>query len=310
MGKYKKIAITGVAGFIGSHFTRKCLELGYEVIGVDCMTYASNPEHIKEFEKYPNFVFINKNINDLIFYDYDLIINFAAESAVGKSIEDCKEFLHSNINGVHNLLEISRNNNIPLLQISTDEVLGDIETGSFKENANYHPSNPYAATKASAEMLIKSYARTYGVKYQIVRLTNNYGINQDPEKLIPKAIEFISNGKRIPLHNNGTPLRNWLHVSDSVEAILTIMNKGNINEIYHVNGNYECSNLDTVTKIINNLFYIKYPHVEEFIDTSMSRPGQDVRYSLDDTKLKSLGWEPKANFEEKIKEIIKNIIKK
>jgi dTDP-glucose 4,6-dehydratase len=197
--KYKKLLITGFAGFIGSHFTRKCLELGYQVVGVDSMTYASDIKHIVEFSENKNFTLIMGNINDLPDnFGCDIIINLAAESAVGKSIEDCTDFLHSNINGVHQLLEISKEKNIPLLQISTDEVLGDIVSGSFKEDANYNPSNPYSATKASAEMLIRSYARTYGVKYQIIRLTNNYGLDQDKEKLIPKAIEFFKTGKKIP----------------------------------------------------------------------------------------------------------------
>lgn len=303
--KYKKLLITGFAGFIGSHFTRKCLELGYQVVGVDSMTYASDIKHIVEFSENKNFTLILGNINDLPEnFGCDVIINIAAESAVGKSIEDCTDFLHSNINGVHQLLEISKDKNIPLLQISTDEVLGDIVSGSFKEDANYNPSNPYSATKASAEMLIRAYARTYGVKYQIIRLTNNYGLDQDKEKLIPKTIEFFKQGKKIPLHNNGTPLRNWLHVSDSVEAILTILDKGNLNEIYHVNGNCELPNLTVVSYILHKMSPDQFINLESLLDLSVSRSGQDVRYMLDDSKLRSLGWEPKADFYNELDKII------
>ena len=153
--KYKKLMITGCAGFIGSHFTRKCLELGYEVVGVDSMTYASNQNHIDEFEQNPKFKFVCRDINHLAnakesLYGCDLIINFAAESSVELSIQNCKQFLHSNINGVHNLLELIKGTDIPLIQISTDEVLGDILVGSHKEDDILNPSNPYAASNAAA----------------------------------------------------------------------------------------------------------------------------------------------------------------
>lgn len=297
--------ITGCCGFIGSHLTRECLRLGYEVLGVDMMGYGSNESSFKEFTKHPNFHFYFDDINNLKKTpNCDIIINLAAESAVGRSIEDCKNFLHSNINGVHNLLELIKGTNIPLFQVSTDEVLGDILHGSFKEDANYNPSNPYSATKASAELIIKSYARTFDIKYQIIRLTNNYGTNQDPEKLIPKSIKFLNENKKIPLHNNGTPLRNWLNVSDSVNAILTILERGEMNEIYHVNGNCELKNIETVLKIIQYFIYDPEFNIEKYCDFSISRPGQDLRYSLDDSKLRALGWKPKANFDEELEKII------
>ena len=297
--------ITGCCGFIGSHFTRECLKRGYEVFGVDMMGVGSNIESFLEFEDHPNFSFYLDDINTLIkTHDCDVILNLAAESAVGRSIDNCTDFLHSNINGVHNLLELIKGTNIPFIQISTDEVLGDKLEGSFNEEANYNPSNPYSATKASAELLIKSYARTFDIKYQIIRLTNNYGINQDPEKLIPKSIKFLNENKKIPLHNNGTPLRNWLNVSDSVNAILTVLEKGEMNEIYHVNGNCELKNIETVLKIIQYFIYDPEFNIEKYCDFSISRPGQDLRYSLDDSKLRALGWKPKANFDEELEKII------
>jgi len=303
--KYKKIIITGVGGFIGSSFTRECLKRGYIITGVDSMTYASNWNHITEFEQNPNFKFIFGDINNIYkIEDCDLIINIAAESHVDRSIDNCKDFIHSNINGVHNLLELIKGTKIPLIQISTDEIYGDIEEGSHKETDNLNPSNPYAATKSSADLLIQSYARTYGIKYNIIRLTNNYGKDQHLEKLIPKTINHLKHGKKIPLHNQGTPLRNWLHVDDSVEAILTVIEKGKLNEIYNVNGNYELENKTVVSEIIK--IYKKEDNIElnDYVDYSCSRPGQDVRYSLDDTKLRELGWYTKVKFVDKLREIV------
>lgn len=296
----KSILITGCAGFIGSHFTRACLKLGHNVMGVDKMTYASNWEYITEFELYPNFEFKHRDINDIGFIrDTDYVVNFAAESHVDKSIEGCEEFIHSNINGVHSLLECIKNNKeIKLIQISTDEVYGDIERGSHDETDDLNPSNPYAATKASADLLIQSYARTYSINYNIIRLTNNYGLGQNCEKLIPKTIKFLEWGRKLPLHNNGTPIRNWLHVSDSVNAILTVIQNGKDNEIYNVNGNYEDSNINIVKEIVFRYTdrIGKEYNINEYVDFTYNRPGQDIRYNLDDTKLRNLGWEPKADF--------------
>ena len=297
--------ICGFAGFIGSHFTRECLKQGYAVEGIDVMTYASEEKHVREFNLHPNFSFKYRDINHLeSLYGCDLIVNFAAESSVELSIQNSKQFLHSNINGVHNLLELIKGTEIPLIQISSDEVYGDILVGSHKETDNLNPSNPYAASKAGGDLLILSYARTYGIKYNIIHLTNNFGLNQNFEKLIPKTIKFLKEGKKIPLHNNGTPLRNWLHVSDSVGAILTILEKGELNEIYNVNGNCELNNLSTVSLIIFKFLQEKIFDSTNYLDFSCSREGQDWRYSLDDSKLKALGWNPKADFEEKLDEII------
>jgi dTDP-glucose 4,6-dehydratase len=299
----KVVYVTGCLGFIGSYVTRTCLEKGWYVKGVDKMTYAANKDLLGEFKQYENFSFVNCDINDLKFlYDCDYVINTAAETHVGNSIANSDEFVSSNVNGVHNLLELIKNHRgenskKPIfLHFSTDEVYGDIDEGAHTETDLLKPSNPYSATKAAADMLVLAWARTYNLPYIIVRPTNNYGIGQYVEKLIPKACKYLRLGRKIPLHNNGTPIRNWLHAQDTANAIITIIESGVENEIYNICGGFEQSNLDTIKKIlilkgkdINDL--------DQYIDFSTNRPGQDVRYALDDSKLRALGWEPKVNFD-------------
>ncbi len=191
-----------------------------------------------------------------------------------------------------------------LLHFSTDEVYGDIEDGAHIETDLLKPSNPYSATKAAADQLVLAWGRTYKLPYVIVRPTNNYGVGQYVEKLIPKACKYMSLGRKIPLHNGGTPIRNWLHAADTAEAVVTIIESGVQNEIFNIAGGYEQSNLDTVKKVIYNYTGLSTFDVNEYIDTEYSRPGQDVRYALDDNKLRNLGWEPKKVFDLEIKEIV------
>jgi dTDP-glucose 4,6-dehydratase len=276
------------------------------------MTYAANEELLWEFNDYKNFSFVNSDINDLKFlYECDYVINTAAETHVGNSIANSDEFIHSNINGVHNLLELIRNyrqesTRTPiLLHFSTDEVYGDIDTGAHTETDLLKPSNPYSATKAAADMLVLAWGRTYNLPYIIVRPTNNYGIGQYVEKLIPKACKYLMLGRKIPLHNNGTPIRNWLHAQDTANAIIKIIEAKVQNEIYNIAGGFEQSNYDTVEKIIkeySNSLDI-YP-MSQYLDLSYSRVGQDVRYALDDSKLRALGWKPKAQFDLELHNIV------
>ena len=302
--------ITGCLGFIGSYVTRLFLQNGWYVRGIDKCTYAANTNLLNEFNKYPNFYFENIDINDIKFlYDCDYVINIAAETHVGNSINKSEDFVHSNIDGVYHLLELLKNyrqenNNKPIfLHFSTDEVYGDIHNGSHKETDQLKPSNPYSATKAAADMLVIAWSRTYGLPYIIVRPTNNYGIGQYIEKLIPKTCKYLSLGKRIPLHNNGEPVRNWLHASDTADGILCIVNSGITNEIFNIAGGFEQKNIDTVTQIIRHIYGTKI-NIEKFIDFSFSRQGQDVRYALDDSKLRKLGWYPKKTFSEEIIPIV------
>jgi dTDP-glucose 4,6-dehydratase len=307
----KVVYVTGCFGFIGSYVTRACLEKGWYVRGIDKCTYASNEDLLSEFtEKYPDrFSFEKIDINDMKFlYECDYVINTAAETHVGNSIVSSDEFIHSNIDGVHNILELIKNyrlesNRKPiLLHFSTDEVYGDIDEGAHTEEDLLKPSNPYSATKAAGDMLVLAWARTYNLPYIIVRPTNNYGIGQYVEKLIPKSCKMLHLGKKISLHNNGTPIRNWLHAQDTANAIITIIESGVQNEIYNIAGGFEQSNYETVKKIIYN--YNKDADIEKYLDLSYSRIGQDIRYALNDSKLKSLGWKPTMKFDEQILKII------
>ena len=301
----KVVYVTGCLGFIGSYVTRACLEKGWYVKGVDKITYAANKDLLEEFNEYKNFSFVHCDINDLKFlYDCDYVINTAAETHVGNSIASSAEFVKSNIDGVHNLLELIRNHRGEnsykpiLLHFSTDEVYGDIDEGEHTEEHLLKPSNPYSATKAAADMLIMAWGRTYNVPYMIIRPTNNYGVGQYVEKLIPKAIKCLSLGRKIPLHNNGTPYRNWLYAGDTAKAVITLIEKGQVGEIYNVAGGFEQQNIDTVSTIIEAYYKTSLPYeaIEEHIDFKYSRPGMDVRYALDDSRIKALGWEPKADF--------------
>ena len=305
----KIVYITGCLGFIGSYITRQCLKNGWYVKGVDKITYAANKELLNEFRQYPNFSFVHCDINDLKFlYECDYIINTAAETHVGNSIANSDDFVHSNINGVHNLLELIRNyrqetSKTPvLLHFSTDEVYGDIDSGAHTEEDLLKPSNPYSATKAAADMLVLAWARTYNIPYVIVRPTNNYGMGQYVEKLIPKACKYLKLGKKIPLHNQGTPIRNWLHAQDTADAVITIIQSEARNEIYNICGGFEQSNIETVKKILKE--YFGETEYFSYIDTTFDRRGQDVRYALDDSKLRKLGWSSKKDFNKELKEIV------
>ena len=309
----KIVAVTGCMGLIGSHVTSELLQRGYLVLGIDKLTYAANMEAVQTFKDLPGFTFLQKDICDLeTIPDCDYIINLAAESHVGNSIIDNTDFINTNISGVQNLLKIIQNkpSNVCerpiLLHFSTDEVYGDLESGSFTEDSSLNPSNPYSATKAAADHLIKSWNRTYGTEYVIVRPTNNYGIFQYPEKLIPLSVKLLQSGKKIRLHNKGEPTRNWLHAADTANAIVTIMESGVKNEIFNISGGFEQKNVDTVKKVIDCYLEEENIDYDKYLDFSYEREGQDIRYSVDDSKLRKLGWEPKFDFDEEIKHIVKH----
>jgi dTDP-glucose 4,6-dehydratase len=281
---------------------------GFYVIGVDKKTYAANLNLLPNLQKFgKQFKFIESDINDLeTLYDCDYVINTAAETHVDNSIVNSDVFVRSNINGVHHLLKLIREHNkMPiLLHFSTDEVYGDIDEGSHTEEDLLKPSNPYSATKAAADMLVLAWARTYGVPYIIVRPTNNYGIGQYVEKLIPKSCKYLSLGRKIPLHQAGTPRRTWLHAFDTANAIITLIESEVTNEIYNISGNYEEQNIEVVKKILQCYFIHDKYNVEDHLDLRFARPGQDVRYSIDDTKLRNLGWKPQAEFDKELPDIV------
>ena len=301
----KAVYVTGCLGFIGYHLTKQCLENDWHVYGIDKQTYASNTQFLNELKSYPKFKYSCEDINDLQrIHDCDYFINTAAETHVDNSIKCSNAFLESNINGVHNILKLIqvKKQRPILLHFSTDEVYGDIDVGSFKESNLLKPSNPYSATKAAADMLILAWARTFDIDYVIVRPTNNYGTGQYVEKFIPKAIKYLTLGRRIILHDKGLPRRTWLHVSDTVSAVMKIIESKQQNEIYNINGNYEEQNIVVAKKILYSYGILN--DEDDWIDDTEKRLGQDVRYSVNDNKLKEIGWHPEADFDKELKIIV------
>lgn len=305
----KIVYVTGCLGFIGLHVTRHCLAQGWRVIGVDASTYASNQWVLPEFRANPNFLWVPSDINDLDrLYDCDWIINTAAETHVDNSIVNSDRFLRSNVNGVHHLLKLimeKRWFRMPtLLHFSTDEVYGDIVSGSHTETDLLRPSNPYSATKAAADQLILAWNRTYGVPYVIMRPTNNYGVGQYTEKLIPKSVKHLVMDRLIDIHDNGDPVRTWLHVTDTAQAVITVIEAGVANEIYNVSGNVELPNRVVVQKILSLFFGKEIQDSWQDHTQPVQRAGQDVRYSINDTKLKHLGWQPHAVFDNELANVV------
>ena len=306
----KIVYITGCLGFIGAYVTRACLKKGWMVYGVDKCTYASEPALLDEFEKYQNFRFEKIDIKDLTHLrDCDYVINIAAESHVGNSIIDSEEFISSNVVGVQNLLDLVRHkpencSKRPVfLHFSTDEVYGDITQGEHIETDLLSPSNPYSASKAAADMLVKAWSRTYGIEYIILRPTNNYGTHQYPEKLIPLSVKLLKRNKKIRLHDEGEPIRNWLHAEDTANAVITIIESGQRNKIFNVAGGFEQKNKITVKKVVQYYFGDDRDYLD-YVDLGYKRQGQDVRYALNDDKLRSLGWSPQKSFDEEIPKLV------
>lgn len=286
-----KIIVTGGRGFIGSHFVELCLKNGHTIIDIDFMGYCANKE--LPFDKNPNYTHIHEDITKIKHLPLcDVLVNFAAETHVDNSINDTIPFVHSNILGVHNLLEIIKGKpdyERPLFfQISTDEVYGDRQFGEFTELDIVKPSNPYSATKAAAEMLVMSYSRTYGLNYIITRSSNNYGERQYEEKLIPKSINYLKTGKKIPLQGDGSYVRDWIYVKDNAEAIYHIINSGYTNQIYNIGAGNRMQNIEVVSCILEWMGKDK-----DSIVFVPNRWGQDLRYALCTGKIQSLGWKPK-----------------
>lgn len=306
MSNVKIVYVSGCLGFIGSYITKACLNKGWYVYGVDKLTYAANIELLEEFKTYSNFAFTNKAIENLDkLYDCDYFINTAAETHVGNSILDSSKFIDSNVIGVHNLLNLLKKSNVDtnkfptFFHLSTDEVYGDIIDGSHDETSTLEPSNPYSATKACSDMLILAWARTYNIPYIILRPTNNYGIGQYVEKLIPKCCKYLQLGKKLALHNKGQSYRTWLHASDTANAVIKIIESNKKNEIFNISSQFELTNIEVCNKLAK--FYFENSNsFENLWDFSYERPGQDLRYSLDDSKLRSLGWKEEANFDDEI----------
>ena len=285
-----KYIVTGGRGFIGSHFVEEVLARGDAVVDIDIMSYASHQS--LPWDNHPNYTFLKADISEITHLpSCDILINFAAESHVDNSINDTAPFVKSNVLGVHNLLELVRGKpaySRPLFfHISTDEVYGDRLEGSFKEEDKLTPSNPYSATKAAAEMLVLAYARTYEMDFIITRSANNYGGRQYEEKLISKSIVSLKEDKKIPIHGDGSYIRDWTYVKDNVAALLTIIDSGVKNEIYNVASENHMTNLEVVKSVLG--WFNKDDSSLMFVQ---NRWGQDLRYSISSRKLRNLGWTP------------------
>ncbi len=302
-----KLLITGGLGFIGSNFILNLLKNNSDffVTNIDAELTGSDHQNLIELENSPNYKFVKGNITNKILMEklienHDCVINFAAESFVDRSILDANQFLVSNIRGTYTILEILREHKKRLIQISTDEVFGSLKEGSAHETSRFNPSNPYAATKASAELLVNSYVSTYDIDCVITRCTNNYGPRQFYEKLIPKTIFLANQNKKIPIYGKGENIRDWIYVDDHCNAILRVLLDGKKGESYNISSDNEIDNLSIVKKILELLG--KSSDLIEFVT---DRPGHDLRYSLNSTKIQnSLKWKPKISFENGIQNTI------
>lgn len=310
-----KILITGGAGFIGGNFCHYMLEKhpDDEYVCLDALTYAGNMETLADIMDKPNFKFVKGNICDKELVEklfeeekFDIVINFAAESHVDRSIENPKVFLESNIIGVQTLMDACRKYDVKRYhQVSTDEVYGDLPLDRpdllFHEDTPIHTSSPYSASKASADLLVQAYHRTFKLPVTISRCSNNYGAYQFPEKLIPLIIKKAQNDEKLPVYGKGENVRDWLHVLDHCSAIDLIVRNGKVGEVYNIGGHNERTNLEVVKTILKVL-----GKPESLITYVTDRPGHDRRYAIDPTKMETeLGWKPIYNFDTGIVETIK-----
>jgi len=307
MGDSMKILITGGAGFIGSNFIRYLLSKhpDYKIMNLDKLTYAGNLDNLKDVEDNPNYRFVKSDICDPEIVDklmqgVDVVVHFAAETHVDRSIVDADSFVKTNVFGSYVLLEKALEYKIKkFVHVSTDEVYGSIEKGSFKETDALNPSSPYAASKAGSDLLARSYFLTHKLPVVITRSSNNFGPYQYPEKLIPLFIINAMQNKPLPVYGDGMNVRDWLYVVDNCEAIDLILHKGMDGEIYNIGGGNEKKNLDITKVILKELD--KPDSLIKFVE---DRPGHDRRYSIDCTKIKKLGWKPRNKFDDALKKTI------
>ena len=304
-----KILVTGGLGFIGSNFCRYAIKAhpDTQVTNVDKIGVGANPSNLKDIEKEKQYRFVKGDTRDpklleSLVKEAGAVVNFAAETHVDRSIADPNEFMQNNTLGTFTVLEAIRRHNSKarLVQVSTDEVYGEIPEGSFNENDAPKPSNPYSASKAAADMFVHAYCKTYKLNASITRCTNNYGPYQHPEKLVPKTIIRALKNLKIPMYGTGMNIRDWIYVQDHCEAIDLVLTKGQPGQTYNVAAGNEVSNLEIVRKILSQL-----GKDQDLITFVEDRPGHDVRYSLDSSRIRSeLGWKPKRSFEKALKDTI------
>tara|TARA_E500000331_G_scaffold26074_1_gene22280 strand:- start:3250 stop:4242 length:993 start_codon:yes stop_codon:yes gene_type:complete len=302
-----KLVVTGGYGFIGSNFIVKLLESNedYKITNIDAELNGSNPKNLDSIKNHENYKFVKGNITNRklmegVINDCDAVVNFAAESFVDRSINDANPFLVSNIRGTYTILDIITKFNKRMIQISTDEVFGSLQDGSAFETSRFNPSNPYAATKASAELLVMSYFQTYDSDVVTTRCTNNYGPRQFVEKLIPKTIVLANKDKKIPVYGKGNNIRDWIFVDDHCDAVLVSLLKGKKGSSYNISADNEVDNMTVVRKILDIM-----DKSEDLIEFVEDRPGHDFRYSLNSKKISDeLGWKRNTNFDEGIRKTV------
>ncbi len=304
------LLITGGAGFIGSNFIRYILNKypDYKITNLDALTYAGNLENLKGLENNSNYKFVKGDICDRdllgeLVKDIDVIVHFAAESHVDRSIIDSTDFVRTNVIGTQVLLEAARKNNTRFHHVSTDEVFGSLDSSDpgFNENTPYDPRSPYSASKAASDHLVRAYYHTYGLPITISNCSNNYGPYQFPEKVIPLFISNLLENKKVPLYGDGMNIRDWIHVDDHNRGVDLIIHKGKIGETYCLGGNCELTNKDLTHKILESV-----GKGEEMIEYVEDRAGHDKRYAIDYSKIKNeLGWEPEIDFETGLRELVK-----
>ena len=300
-----RVFVTGGAGFIGSNFVHYMLDEhpGYEIVVLDKLTYAGNLGNLRDVMDGISFIkgdiCVREDVERVI-KECNVIINFAAETHVDRSIIDAGSFVSTDVLGAYVLLEASRKFDIDrFIQISTDEVYGSIEAGSFTEEDPLKPNSPYSASKAGADMLVRSYHQTYGLPTLITRSANNFGPYQFPEKIIPLFITNLIQGKKVPLYGDGLNVRDWIYVLDNCKAIELVLDKGKVGEVYNIGGGFEFTNLELTEKIMELMGVGK-----DFIEYVPDRLGHDRRYSLNCEKIKELGWVPESDFEDRLEETI------
>lgn len=323
----KNILVTGGAGFIGSNFIQYILDKQQDIellVNLDFLTYAGNLENLKPIEHDSRYRFVRGDVRDRILveelfrqYDFDTVVHFAAESHVDRSIVEPEVFLTTNVVGTQILLNATKSHwkltpedkysrdyrpGVKYLQVSTDEVYGALgKTGMFTETTPLSPNSPYSASKASADLIVRAYHETYGLPVNITRCSNNYGPYQFPEKLIPLMIHNALEDKHLPVYGDGMQVRDWIHVKDHCDAILTVLEKGSVGEVYNIGGNNEKTNLEIVRLILETL-----GKPESLITHVRDRPGHDRRYAIDNTKItRKLGWKPSYTFEQGMAETIR-----
>ncbi len=307
----KSLLVTGGAGFIGSHFIRLALEQGAKVVNLDALTYAGNPDNLRDVEDNTSYSFYRADITDAnavedVFNKYavDAVVHFAAESHVDRSIDNASPFVRTNVEGTLILLEAARKHGVQkFVHVSTDEVYGALELDTserFCETTPMDPHSPYSASKAASDMLALAFHRTHGLSVSVTRCSNNYGPNQFPEKLIPVIILNAIEGKNIPVYGDGLYVRDWIHVTDHCRGVWAVLSGGGNGEVYNIGADSERANIDMVKMILQDLH-----RDEKLIEYVKDRPGHDRRYAISSEKIRDeLGWKPQVGFADGMKQTI------